>query len=184
MKMRKPLYLILLVFGVQGFLFENFIRNWHSAWHEPIYRVEIAEVLDWMRTNLQDDGAVAGDFVTSTEVLAHTRHPIILQPKYETRRSRERIEEFINGLFHSSPEDFRRLLVDKYRCRYLLSYRRQLWSWRYKAGLPFSAREPPAGSAAHGLITLHPDEFEKVPGYKLLYRSPFRTDWLRLYRIE
>jgi len=127
---------------------------------------------------------VACDFVTATEVLVHTSHPVILQPKYETRRSRDRIEEFITALYTRSPEEFRSLMVDRYGCRYLLINRRKLWHWRYKAGLPLRTEAPPKGSAAEGLIRMHPNEFAEVPGYKLLYRSPFTTDWLRLYRIN
>lgn len=183
-KIKKMAIPVIILAGLQLFIFVGFIDKWISDWHEPGYRIEMGELADWMRTNIDDKEAVACDFVTATEILVHTSHPVILQPKYETRRSRDRIEEFIVSLYTKSPEEFRRLLVDKYKCKYLLVYARQLWTWRYKAGIPMSMSRPPKGTAAEALIKFSPQDLVNAPGYELLYKSPFPSDYMRLYRID
>jgi hypothetical protein len=74
-------------------------------------------------------------------VLAHTRHPIVLQPKYEIAHSRERIEEFLDAFFHGTRADLEALLR-RWDCRYLLVDRETLWGLRYIGGLPLALRAP------------------------------------------
>ena len=93
--------------------------------------------------------AVLADFMNSTAILAHTRRAIVLQPKYESRRSRERAELFLETFFDGTPEDLRRVMRDEFRCRYVVFDRFTLGILsRYTAGVPPSQVGFTAGTAA------------------------------------
>ena len=170
---------------VQAAIFAGQIRGYTlNRWYEPQAMSALAETVEWIRENLPPDGAVAADFVNSPAILAHTGHPIILQPKYETRRSRDRIERFITGLYRGSPARFHRLLSQEFDCRYLLIDLPLLWESRYQAGMPITAAGPPKGSAAARFLTPKPDLDGKIPGFRLLHRSAGDPARLRLYEIE
>lgn len=53
---------------------------------------------------------VLTDFALSTALLAGGGHPMVLQPKYETKESRDRIEAFVNAFHHGKPKDVRDLM--------------------------------------------------------------------------
>jgi hypothetical protein len=152
-----------------------------SNWYHPRLMRQLADTLRHVRDALPEDGAVAADFVTSSAVLAHTRHPVVLQPKYEIARSRARIERFTLGLYHETPEAFHALLRRDFAARYLLVDKTFLWDIRYEAGLRASARTPPPDSAAFLLLNNDPQVYGSVPGYRLLYRS--ENARYRLYEL-
>ncbi|HET6203945.1 MAG TPA: hypothetical protein VFI25_14235 [Planctomycetota bacterium] len=178
---------------LQGLLFAGFVRNHRISWYEPPERqVEIANLVRVLPSLVPEGEAVAADFMNSTAILAHTRRPIVFQPKWETAESRRRVGEFFEAFFHGSPTDLRRLLLEKYRCRYLLVDRWTLWEVaRYAAGIPWSETRPRPGTAAEVFLSREDKVLAGVPGYRLLYRSPeffperdeLRTDWFRLYEI-
>jgi hypothetical protein len=153
-----------------------------ADWYPPQRQQELAETVDWIGAHVPPGEAIAGDFISSAAVLAHSRHRIVLQPKYETRRSRERIERFLMSLYHDSPARFQRLLRDEFHARYLLVDIGALWFARYPAGLPRDAPSPPAGSAAELLVRAElPDA--PVPGFRLLYASSGRPPVFRLFEV-
>jgi hypothetical protein len=162
---------------VQAAAFASYLRTWEDEWYYPPHQAELRSLVGWMRANLGDDGAVVGDFVTSTAVLAHTRHAIVLQPKYETRRSRERIELFARALYTFPLADFHRVVRDDFAARYLVVDRKILWAWRYLAGLRLDSRQLPRGTAAAAFLGPEPAD---APGFRLLHA----TTNLRLYEIE
>jgi hypothetical protein len=153
------------------------------GWYKPTVKEDLIQMVDWIRENLPPEGAIAADFVTSPALLAHTGHPVVLQPKYETRRSRDRIERFVTTLFHGSPEEFERLLREDFKSRYLLVSLRHLWGSRTWAGLPASAARPPEGSAAWSLLTTDAAERPSA-GLRLLHASSAEAPRWRLYAIE
>jgi hypothetical protein len=153
-----------------------------SGWYPPQRQRELAETLAWIRAHLPADEAIAADFVTSTAVLAHSRHGIVVQPKYETRRSRDRIQEFLVSLYRDPPARFRRLLRDEFRARYLLVDIGALWFARYPAGLPLDAPSPPLGSAAEALVRAELPQ-APIPGFRLLYASSGRPPTFRLFEL-
>jgi hypothetical protein len=117
-------------------------------------------------------------------LLATTLHPVILQPKYETLRSRERIREVYTALFQGTGQDLKSLLA-RYRCRYLLVDRLTLrFTMSYAGGIrDFPAPVDP--STAFGRFLN--DDGGQAPsgGYKLLYRSASSgLDLYRLYRLD
>jgi hypothetical protein len=154
-----------------------------ASWYNPKLMRQLADTLHHMRDALQGDGAVAADFVTSSAVLAHTRHPVVLQPKYEMARSRARIARFTLGLYHETPEAFHELLRRDFDARYLLVDKTFLWDIRYEAGLRAAARTPPPDSAAFRLLHNDPVVYGSVPGYRLLYRSVNPVSRYRLYEL-
>jgi hypothetical protein len=166
----------------QALLFAGVMSQRQSLWYFPLQQAELANVVHHVRLHLPREGAVAADFVTSSAVLAGTGHPIVLQPKYESRRTRARIEAFLHAFFLGSPADFRAVL-DRYEARYLLIDRQTLWLFRYVAGLPLATPRPLAGSPAEAFLSDDPRVFGEIPGYRLIYRSTLASDMMRLYEL-
>ena len=108
----------------------------------------------------------------------------MLQPKYETQRSRDRIEAFLGTLFHQPLDAFARLLRERFAARYLLIDMNLVWGARYQAGLPISAWHPIEGTAAFELLNPNPRVYRHVPGFKLLYKSEDDTAFWRLYELD
>jgi hypothetical protein len=156
---------------VQLVCFASVMQGRQDGWYSAEERAEIAALVGWMREQLPPGGAVASDFVVSAAVLAHTRHPIALQPKYEITVSRERIEEFLRAFFFGSRADLAALL-ERWDCRYLLVDRTGLWGLRYIAGLPLALRDPIPDTAAAAFLSTDQVRATAVPGFRLLYRTP------------
>jgi hypothetical protein len=170
------------------------IESTPNFWYRPRARQEeIADLVKRIPTLVPDGEAIAADFMTSTAILAHTRHPILFQPKWETQRARDRVVEMFDAFYERSPAELRRLLLEKFRCRYLVVDRSffgiQRSSW-YAAGLPPGQARP--GTCADIFLSRDPVALSAVPGFRLLYRSPDRirfadgdpTDFYRLYRLD
>ena len=168
--------------AVQAWSFRADLGNFNTSWYQPKHQTALAHTVGWIRENLPPDGAIASDVWNSTAILAHTRHPIVLQPKYETTRSRERLEAFVEALYGSSPQAFSRFLRKESAASYLLVDVPVLRRWRYHAGVPPSVRGEPPGSAAQALLHRSSRVYGEVPGFTLLYESSPRRH--RLYRIE
>lgn len=162
--------------GAQLLWFGSWLARQDLPWHSPAQRRAVVEMLAAVREHVPERAAVAADFMSSTAVLAHTRRPIVLQPKWESAASRARVRAFWEAFYGGGPEELRRLLVDGYACEYLLVDRRTLW-WnrasRYLAGLPASVTEPPAGTAAAALLAGGADGAPPAApaGYELLWRG-------------
>jgi hypothetical protein len=191
-RLRRAALPLALLVAAQGLVFAGFLRGHRIAWYLPPERQqELAQLISRLPALVPEGEAVAADFMSSTAILAHTRRPIVLQPKYEDRLSRARAERFLAAFFHGTPEDLRRLCADELHCRYLLVDRYTLWHLaRYAAGLPWSAREPAPGTAAASFLSRDQAVLESVPGFALLYRSPDVAraerapgDFYRLYRL-
>jgi hypothetical protein len=163
------------------------------AWYQPpARRAELAELVTRIPELVPEGEAIAADFMTSTAILANTGHPILFQPKWEAKRSRERVLDLFDAFYHRTPAELRRRLLETYRCRYLAVDRGffgiQRASW-YVAGLPEDA--PAKGTAADLLLSRDLAVLSGIPGYRLIYRSPDRfrsrggepTDYYRLYEL-
>jgi hypothetical protein len=154
--------------------FASFVREHRIDWYLPARaRAELVGLVEYVRANVPPEEPIAGDFVNSTALLAHTRNPIVLQPKYETDRSRRQAEAFLTTFFQRSTEELAELLRERFRCRYLLVDRHVLWDLsRTTAGLSASEREPRPGTAAAAFLSGAGDVLAAIPGFELLYRSP------------
>lgn len=171
----------------QAAVFASFVRELRIDWYLPARaRAELAALVEYVRAHVPPAEPIAGDFVNSTALLAHTRNPIVLQPKYETDRSRRQAEAFLTTFFQRSTEELAELLRQRFQCRYLLVDRHVLWDLsRTTAGLLPSEREPRPGTAAAAFLSGAEDVLESIPGFELLYRSPAgipEADY-RLFRL-
>ena len=170
---------------VQAAAFANHLGGYSlNRWYDPQKAAALSETIDWMRAHLPGEGAIAADFVSSPAILAHTGRPVVLQPKYETRRSRERIERFIEALYRRSPSGFRRVLVDEFGARYLLVDLPLLFDSRYQAGIGYDVAHVPAGSAAAALLHPEAEVYANVAGFRLLYATSGELPLLRIYELE
>jgi len=176
--------LTLLALALQLLAFSSWVREHVQPWYRPAVR-QVGE-------NLAPDEPVVGDFMNSTAVLAHTGRPIVLQPKYETERSRRRAEAFLVTFFQRSPAELRELVRGPFAARTLLIDRYTLWGLsRRTAGLAADELEPRPGTAAALLLDPDPLRLEES-GFTLLYRSPSTllgpngepSDFFRLYRVD
>jgi len=112
--------------------------------------------------------------------------PIVLQPKYETDRSRRQAEAFLETFFRGTSADMAELLCARFRCRYLLVDRYVLWELsRTTAGLRADEREPRAGTAAEAFLSSSDESLRAIPGFELVYRgtSVAGADY-RLFRLR
>jgi hypothetical protein len=166
----------------QALLFAHYLSGYVIPWYQPQSRQqELAVMLRALPQFVPEGEAVATDFVNGTAVLLQTRRPILLQPKWESRQSRERIERFLQMFFHGTPAAFSRMLREDFHCRYLLVDRAQLGiGCRYAAGIR-AGTEPPPDSPAAILCVNDAARLGGLAGYKLLYRSP--ADVYRLFEL-
>jgi len=180
--------------AVQLSLFASFASGLRLAWYTPPGRQsEIAALVEWIGANVPSDEAIVGDFVNSTAILAHAGNPIVLQPKYETRRARERARAFVTTWFHGTPAELRRLVRERFQARWLLVDRYTLGRLsRYLGGLPEDGPPPAPGTPAAAFQSQDDAVLRGVPGFTLVYRSPPDVlqadgspyDLFRLYRVE
>jgi hypothetical protein len=157
----------------QALLFAAHLSSYVIPWYQPpIREVELAELVRALPQYVPQGEAVATDFVNGTAVLLRTGRPILFQPKWESKQSRERIERFLELFFHGTLPELSRVLREEFQCRFLLVDRVQLGlGCRYAAGIG-AGREPPADSPAALLCTTDAARLEALPGYRLLWRSP------------
>jgi hypothetical protein len=176
----------------QALLFAAHLSSYVIPWYRPpIRQQELAALVRALPGVVPENEAVATDFVNGTAILLQTRRPILYQPKWESKQSRERIERFLELFFHSTPAELSRVLRVEYHCRYLLVDRAQLGlGCRYAAGIA-AGREPPPGSPAALLCSTDAARLASVPGYKLVWRSPATlktsngepSDFYRLFEL-
>jgi hypothetical protein len=177
--------------ALQLALFARFAARYEISWYKPAGAApELRALVEAVRARVPENEAICADFVNSPALLAHTRRPIVLQPKYETDASRRDAEAFLTTFFHGTPGALATLMRERFRCRYLVVDRYTLGVLsRWTAGL---ASDPPApGTAAAVLLSQDAARLGGVPGFELLYRSPPTIlqsngapyDLYRLYRL-
>ncbi|MFT5052533.1 MAG: hypothetical protein ACI8QZ_003968 [Chlamydiales bacterium] len=183
--------LVMALVVAQVVLFGLWMRGFELGWYRPALRqAEIATMVEALEQVVPPGEAIAADFMNSTAILAHTGHPIVLQPKWERARSRERVELFWNAFYRGSSHELRELLLGEFDCRYLLVDRFTLWILRASrrvAGLDAGQLVPLPGSAAESLL----DPDTPTEGFELIWRSPQTilqsngrpSDFFRLYRL-
>ena len=148
----------------------NRIDNpWYAPPNQPRLTQNLRELLEWVEANVPEDEAIYADFVVSTAILAHSRHPIVTQPKYETTESRDRIEGFFMNLFQGDLSSLEEEM-QRYDSRYLLLDRVFLRGSAYIGGLGPRQRSGP-GPGTPAAIFL-PDAPGAMPGFEPLYQGP------------
>ena len=184
---------VAVVLVLQSIAFSGYTRSFESPWYAHAWHArELAAAVDWVAANVPEGEAVVTDFVLGPALLLHTGRPIALQPKYETAESRARARELFEAYFHGTPEELRRLCLERFESRWLVIDRFTLWNVsRYTGGVPWSQRVPTFGTPA-AATALRDSPVESMPGFELVYRtSPellhpqgFPSDAVRIYRLE
>jgi hypothetical protein len=181
---------------IQGFLGFRHVEAGLRTWYLPKQRqAEIRALVEAIPDRVPGGEAIAADFMNSSAILAHTGHPVVFQPKWESRECRERAAEFLATFFRGTPVAMRTLLLGKYRCRYVVFDRFTLGilhASRYVAGFPADWGGPVPGTCAAAFLSQDESVLEGVPGFRLLYRSPptirqsdgSPADFFRLYEIR
>lgn len=161
--------------------------NYAIAWYQiPPSGRESAHVLEWIHANVPAGEAVASDYSTSAAVLAFTRRPILNQPKYETRRSRARIEQFCAALYGGSAAQLAEYLRAN-RCRWLLVNRVFLGGNATDLGGILPADLPRLKERALlAMMSEDPAEFRRVGPLRLVYQAPRELNGraYRVYRLD
>jgi hypothetical protein len=167
-----------LVLAAQASWFASAVGQTHQTWYDPPeYKRDLRHLVYWADEHLPHDQGVLGDFVASTALLAHSRIPIVLQPKYEDVESRRRIERFYTT-FGSGTLDELAALMRGWKCRYLLVDCRFLWDTsgqRFILGIPPAQAIPARGTPAWYFVHYpgkDPAVLSSAPGFRLLYKSP------------
>jgi hypothetical protein len=179
-------WLFAISIAVQAFLMNSYFSVFKILWYMPPGRTaEQARLVDFVRAHVPPGEAIASDYENSSMLLATTLHPVILQPKYETLRSRERIRELYTALYQGTPEDLKQMLA-KYRCRYLLVDRMTLrFTMNYAGGIRDMPAPVDSRTAFGRFWNDDPDKQAPPAGFKLVYRSdPRGLDMYRLYALD
>lgn len=167
----------------QIYVHSTYAISWYAL---PSAGAEQEDLMRWIRANVPAGEPIAADYSTSAAILAHTRHPILNQPKYETRRSRDKIGELCRAYYESTPAELARFLAER-GCRWLVVNRPFLGGNATDLGgiLP---RDLPQMRHTACWLTMSDDprEYAAIPGLKLVYESPaaLRMRSYRVYRAE
>lgn len=180
---------------VQCLTFFGWASHLSLDWHWDLRRDRDRAMVAAIERFVPENQAVAADFMVSTVILAHTKRPIIVQPKWESAASRRRVERLWDLLYHSSPLELAQTLRGPLQTEYLLLDRHTLqWlrSSRYLAGISSAGPDLPAGSALEALLAgSSAREFPGVPGFELLWSDEpvaafpdgSERDFYRLFRM-
>jgi hypothetical protein len=152
-------------------------------WYDTGHQAALVRITRFVRSHLPPGAVIATDYVNSTALLAHTDARVVLQPKYETNRSRRRIERFESAFYHESPDAFAWILRDEFDADYLLVDIGFLAFAAYEAGLPPTAHGPIPGTAAAALMAADVAALRRIPGYRLLAIAGGRTARMRLFEL-
>jgi hypothetical protein len=78
-----------------------------GQWGRPnLYVPELIELTDWLRSEVAPEPVLA-NFGVSGSILTYGGCPIVLHPKFERQRIRERVEAYGTELFKGTEERFR-----------------------------------------------------------------------------
>ncbi len=181
----------LLQLGLVAAWAAHYANPWY---HAPVQRQdEVRWMVETVERVVPRGEAIAADFMSSTAILARSGNRIVFSPKWEAREPRRRAAEFIDAFHHLSPSEFRALLVDRYRVRWLVVDRFTLqYLAHWSANLPTNSFDPLPGTAAAALLARDDAALRSIPGYELVARSPDSirlpsgapTDFYRIFRLD
>ncbi len=142
----------------------------------PDFHDQLEEMAEWMRRNTPPGDVVLANFQTSPFVLAYGRRPIVLHPKFESRRMRARVEAFARLLFRGTERELRDW-AEQFGARWYVysmgefSGRRPEYSLRYMA----DALDPPDEAPARC--------FEFAPHRLARFQCVWQNAKYRVFRI-
>jgi hypothetical protein len=183
-EMRRWLGIGAGLLAVQAALVWYMIGNvGRKLWYDTGHQAALVEAIRFIRSDLPPGAVIATDYVTSSALLAHTDARVVLQPKYETNRSRRRIERFESAFHFESPSTFAQVLRDEFDADYLLVDAAVLMFTRYEAGVSPTAGKATANTAAAMLLSGKGRELERIPGYRLIATAGGSPPRIRLFEL-
>jgi hypothetical protein len=108
---------------------------------------------------------------------------VVQQPKYETRRSRERIQAFFDAFYRAAPADFHRHVATDLDARYFALDLPLIWESRQLGGVRRDVKAPPEGTAAWHFLHPDPRLHANVPGFRLLKKGGGARPMWQIYEI-
>ena len=175
--------LALVGHGVFG---HRVLEHWENAWYAPSVRGEEREgLMNWIRRRVPEGQPVVADFLNSASILAHTGRPVVQQPKYETRRSRDRIQQFFETFFLGTPQDLERY-VKRLGSHVLVVDRPWLGGNCAIAGVTQEQVAAHPERAAWAFLSNDPRVYGQVSGFRLVYQSPAERGFnpYRVYIVD
>ncbi len=164
---------VVLLLGLQGLIMGQFFATLHLSWHDRVHRQETQAAINAVRAMTPPDAAIAADPVLGGAILAHTGRRIAVQAKWETAASRARVRALVTPFHLGTVADMHHALRHDLRCDYFLVERAKLWGdMREMSGIPRSQELPAPGTAAAAFCSDDLNELSRIPGFRLLYRSP------------
>ncbi|KAF0126055.1 MAG: hypothetical protein FD189_1392 [Elusimicrobia bacterium] len=138
------------------------------------YRGDVKTLVEWARANTGKDEPFLGNLGASAALLAYADRPTVINPKFETRRLRDKFERFARALFESERE--LHALCLEYGASYFIHENHFVLdgskkSFRYLAG----NLRLPADSAAYRM------QFD--PGSLNLFAPAHQTSTFRVYKV-
>ncbi len=160
----------------------NYVNPWY---HAPVQRqAEIRWMVETVERVVPHGEAVAADFMSSTAILARSGNPIAFSPKWEAAEPRRRAAEFLDAFHHRTPAEFRALIVERYRARWLVVDRHTLqYLAHWSADLPAGSFDPLPGTAAAALLSQDDAVLRSIPGYELVARGA-GSDYYRIFKLS
>jgi hypothetical protein len=167
----------LCVLAGQALVAHHFFSTLVLDWHGRMQREEARAAVEAIRDFTPQDAAIAADPVLSGAILAHTGRHVALQAKWESTTTRTRLRTLIEPFHLGTVADVHRTLTQDLRCDYFLVDRAMLWgNMRQLSGIPQAQELPAPGTAAAAFCSNDLRELSRLPGFKLLYRTP---SWIR-----
>jgi hypothetical protein len=138
------------------------------------YREDVKTLVEWARAGTRDDEVFLGNLGASAALLAYAGRPTVVNPKFETKRLRDKFERFARAIFESERE--LHALCLEYGADYFVHENhfvldRSDKSFRYLA----DKLRLPTGSAAY-LMQFAPDRLK-------LFAPAHQTSTFRVYRV-
>ncbi|MCB1196080.1 hypothetical protein KDK77_07830 [bacterium] len=96
-------------------------------------------LLKWIQENTQQEDAILASFELSGPIINYAGRPIILQPKFEAKSTRNKYQRFIETLFEDSEDRFAGFMT-AYDARYFVFQKGTSWNKSIYAPAYFSAK--------------------------------------------
>ncbi|NCC50241.1 MAG: hypothetical protein EOM20_03400 [Spartobacteria bacterium] len=151
-------YLMVVVLALGWMVEMQHVVKEPWRWGRPgVYYEELDELTGWAAEHMAPDPVLA-NFGVSASLLTYGGCPIVLHPKFESQRIRDRVREYGNVLFTGTEKDFRDW-IEPYGAQYYVyalgefSRRSPERQMRYFV----NALEPPEDAAAR-MFEFTPDE--------------------------
>ncbi len=112
------------------------------------------ELVKWLRSNTEQDAVVLANFTLEPTIFAYAKRAVVLHPKFESKRMRSKVKEYLDALFSKSEKDFHDFCVRHGANYYILhpgvfaGPRSKNWIYSHRYMVDRAERQPEYGSLA------------------------------------